>query len=168
MDSESVKARGLGGRGLPLTLCAVAIAFAVDRLVKWWIVEAMDLRERLFAEVLPPYLNLVMAWNRGANFGLGDTLGRGFWIALALLVSAALIWWSLRMTDPLRRACVGILVGGALGNALDRAIYGAVADFLNMSCCGIRNPYAFNPADIFIFVGALGLILRDGSDNQSA
>jgi signal peptidase II len=55
--------------------------------------------------------------------------------------------------------CVGLLVGGALGNALDRVIYGAVVDFLNMSCCGINNPYAFNVADIFIFVGAIGLAI---------
>jgi signal peptidase II len=59
-------------------------------------------------------------------------------------------------------------VGGALGNALDRVLYGAVADFLNMSCCGIRNPYAFNLADVFIFAGAAGLIWLDGSDKQRA
>ena len=52
--------------------------------------------------------------------------------------------------------------------ALDRALHGAVVDFLNMSCCGFHNPYAFNLADVFIFAGAAGLILLDGSDNQSA
>ncbi len=168
MDAKDARRGGAGAKGLRLTLLAALAALAADRLIKWWIVEAMGLRERLVAEVLPPWLNLVMAWNRGANFGLGDTLGRDFWIALAVLVSAGLLWWSLRMRDPVRRVCVGMLVGGALGNAWDRAIYGAVADFLNMSCCGFVNPYAFNPADIFIFVGAVGLILRDGSDNQSS
>ncbi|BBU58037.1 hypothetical protein KU6B_43020 [Mameliella alba] len=53
----------------------------------------------------------------------------------------------------------GFLIGGALGNVIDRLVYGAVADFLNMSCCGIDNPYAFNVADIAIFIGAFGLIL---------
>jgi signal peptidase II len=53
----------------------------------------------------------------------------------------------------------GLLIGGALGNAYDRIRYGAVVDFLNMSCCGIQNPYAFNVADIFIFVGAIGLAI---------
>ncbi len=53
----------------------------------------------------------------------------------------------------------GLLVGGAIGNVIDRLLYGAVADFLNMSCCGFENPYAFNVADIAIFAGALGLIL---------
>jgi signal peptidase II len=53
----------------------------------------------------------------------------------------------------------GILVGGALGNVIDRLAYGYVADFLNMSCCGIENPYSFNIADIAIFAGALGLVV---------
>jgi signal peptidase II len=51
---------------------------------------------------------------------------------------------------------------GALGNVVDRVLYGAVADFLNMSCCGIENPYAFNIADIAIFLGAVGLVLFAG------
>ena len=53
----------------------------------------------------------------------------------------------------------GLLIGGAIGNVIDRLAYGAVADFLNMSCCGIENPFAFNVADISIFVGALGLVI---------
>ena len=56
----------------------------------------------------------------------------------------------------------GLLVGGALGNVVDRLVYGYVVDFLNMSCCGIRNPYVFNIADIFIFAGAIGLIAFEG------
>ena len=51
------------------------------------------------------------------------------------------------------------LIGGALGNVIDRLVYGAVADFLNVTCCGFVNPYAFNVADIAIFVGAIGLAL---------
>ena len=56
----------------------------------------------------------------------------------------------------------GLLIGGALGNVVDRLLYGYVLDFLNMSCCRINNPFVFNVADIFIFVGAAGLILLDG------
>ena len=68
------------------------------------------------------------------------------------------------------RISAGLLVGGALGNVVDRVLYGAVADFLNVSCCGIENPYAFNVADIAIFAGAVGLVLFGGdkrSDGQS-
>ena len=53
----------------------------------------------------------------------------------------------------------GLLIGGELGIDYDRIRYGAVVDFLNMSCCGIENPYAFNVADIFIFIGAIGLAI---------
>ena len=57
-----------------------------------------------------------------------------------------------------------MLIGGALGNVVDRIAYGAVADFLNMSCCGFENPYAFNVADIAIFSGAIGLVLFSKED----
>ena len=63
-------------------------------------------------------------------------------------------------------AC-GFLVGGAAGNAIDRFFHGAVVDFLNVSCCGISNPFAFNVADIFIFFGALGLVIFSGKQNES-
>jgi signal peptidase II len=60
------------------------------------------------------------------------------------------------------RLSAGVLIGGALGNVVDRVAYGAVADFLNMSCCGFENPYAFNVADIAIFAGAIGIVLFAG------
>lgn len=162
MATSPRAAAGLGG--LPLTLAAALAAFAFDRVVKWWVVVELDLISRGVIEVAPPFLRLTMAWNEGANFGLGAGLAREFWIVLAVAISLGLLVWSLRMGEVGRRAAVGVLVGGALGNALDRALWGAVADFLNMSCCGLANPWAFNPADIFIFAGALGLILLDPSD----
>ena len=57
-------------------------------------------------------------------------------------------------------------MGGALGNVVDRVLHGAVADFLNMSCCGINNPYAFNIADISIFIGAIGLVIFTDTDGK--
>lgn len=154
--------------GLPLTLGVAAVAFGLDRWAKWWVVEVLDLPRHLVIDLAPPFVRLVMAWNTGVNFGIGSGAAQGVWIGLALAISAGLAVWSLRMTSVLRRTAVGLLIGGALGNALDRALYGAVADFLNVSCCGISNPYAFNPADIFIFAGALGLILIDPSDKPKA
>ncbi len=152
---------------LPATLIVALVAFGLDQALKWWMIEGLALPARGVIEVAPPWLRLTMAWNEGANFGLGAGLAREIWIAVALGISLGLLIWSLRMDSPTRRFAVGLLVGGALGNALDRALYGAVADFLNMSCCGIANPYAFNLADVFIFVGAAGLILLDGSDNNA-
>ena len=54
----------------------------------------------------------------------------------------------------------GLVLGGAIGNAIDRVRHGAVADFLNTSCCGIDNPFSFNVADIAIFLGALWIALK--------
>ena len=53
---------------------------------------------------------------------------------------------------------IGLVIGGALGNVFDRLYHGAVVDFLNMSCCGINNPFSFNIADVWVFAGAFGLI----------
>jgi signal peptidase II len=138
---------------------------AVDRLSKWWVVEWMDLENLRRIEVLPPYLNFVFAWNRGINFGLGaggPGMMRWVLIVLALAISVALVWWVLRRgagdggkeSAPALAWGAGAVVGGALGNVWDRLQYGAVADFLNMSCCGIDNPFAFNIADVAIFAGA--------------
>ena len=60
----------------------------------------------------------------------------------------------------------GFLIGGALGNVIDRLLYGAVADFLNMSCCGFNNPYAFNVADVAIFIGAIGIAFADSGTEK--
>lgn len=141
--------------------------FLADQAVKYLVVHALNLRMLGEIDVLPPYLNLRMAWNTGINFGLlqGQTeLARWGLIAVALLiVVAVLVWvWRERM-GWFGHLSAGLLVGGALGNVVDRLIYGAVADFLNMSCCGIENPYAFNIADIAVFVGAFGLVFLPGS-----
>jgi len=133
---------------------AALIAFGLDRLSKVAIVHWLDLSSVHVIHVWPPYLDLVMAWNPGVNFGiLGDYGGRWILVMFAVVFSVGITFWARTKAGWLAPLAVGIAVGGALGNALDRVIYGAVADYLNMSCCGIRNPYSFNVADIFVFCG---------------
>lgn len=142
-----------------------AVVFVLDQAIKWLVVQYLDLQHRGAIDVFPPYLNLRMAWNRGINFGLfsGEAdITRWVLIAVALLITGWVIWWMRSETRPLARLSAGLLIGGALGNVVDRIVYGAVADFLNMSCCGYDNPFAFNVADIAIFIGAFGLILFSG------
>jgi signal peptidase II len=139
-----------------------AATFGIDQALKAAIVQGLDLINRGEIDVLPPILNLRMAWNYGVNFGLfagqSDTV-RWVLITIALVISAWVIWWMRKERGNWKaEVSGGLLVGGALGNVIDRIVYGAVADFLNMSCCGIENPYAFNVADIAIFAGALGLV----------
>ncbi len=146
---------------------AVAAAvFLLDQASKWLVVVGMDLMNRGTIEVWPPFLTFRMAWNRGVNFGLmaGDgELTRWLLAAVALAICAAVLWWMRGPQGWPVRVAAGLLIGGALGNVVDRLVWGAVADFLNISCCGIDNPFAFNVADISIFLGAVGLALLAGS-----
>jgi signal peptidase II len=153
-----------------LILTAAAV-FALDQVSKYLVVQLLDLKNRVEFDVIDPFLVFRMAWNYGVNFGLlggnGTTL-RWVLIAVALGISAWVFRWALRDGRQSIQLSAGLLIGGALGNVIDRVIYGAVADFLNMSCCGIDNPFSFNVADVAIFLGAVGLILftdknpRDG------
>lgn len=148
---------------------AVALAiFLLDRVTKLLVVETLQLRTRLAIPVWDPWLNFTMAWNEGINFGLFDFGQAGRWIliGLALAIVVGLIVWVRGTRGWLPAIGVGAIVGGALGNVWDRLQYGAVADFINMSCCGLRNPFAFNVADAAIFGGALLLVLFGQDANK--
>lgn len=141
--------------------------FLADQASKYLVVHWMNLRELGEIVVIPGVFNLRMAWNYGVNFGLfaqDSSLTRWVLIAIALVISGAVLWWTYRDDGgPRARISAGLLVGGALGNIVDRLLYGAVADFLNVSCCGLNNPYAFNIADIAVFAGALGMVFFAGA-----
>jgi signal peptidase II len=145
---------------IPLVALIVLI---VDQASKWAVVFWLNLDQRVEIDVFPPYLVFRMAWNYGMNFGLmaqGSNLGRAVLIGLALVISGWVWVWVQREKSGRRaQVAAGLMIGGALGNVIDRILYGAVADFLNMSCCGIDNPYAFNVADVSIFFGLAGLVL---------
>lgn len=144
--------------------------FLADQASKYLVVHWMNLREMGEITVLPPLLNLRMAWNYGINFGLfaeNNDLTRWVLIVVALVISGAVLWWTHHEDNgPAAYVSAGLLVGGALGNVVDRLLYGAVADFINMSCCGFDNPYAFNIADIAVFAGAAGLVIFAGSKKE--
>jgi signal peptidase II len=154
-----------------------AATFLLDQVTKFAVVRGLDLMNRGEIDVVAPFLTFRMAWNRGVNFGLfANDADFMPWVLVAVsVVISAWVWvWTARETagkgDAARWHLVatGLLVGGALGNVVDRILYGAVADFLNMSCCGFENPYAFNVADVTIFAGAIGLILFSGTSEAKA
>lgn len=150
-----------------VTQTAVGI-FALDQATKFLVVHVLDLWSRQHIAVLPPWLTFRMAWNQGINFGLlssdGD-LARWALILMALAISAWVWRWVRREPHSrIVKLSAGCLIGGAMGNVVDRLLYGAVADFLNMSVPVFENPYSFNVADIAIFAGALGLVVFTGRD----
>lgn len=141
---------------------AALLAFLVDQVSKYVVIFGMELERIRTLDVFPPFLNFRYGENRGVNFGLfdgGSEASRWFLIALAAIICLVVFIWVRR--TPMNKwssAAAGMLIGGALANVLDRLIYGYVLDFLNMSCCGVNNPFVFNLADVFIFAGAIGLV----------
>ena len=141
------------------------LALILDQASKLWVLKGLNLAAVEKIEIFPPFLNFHMAWNTGVNFGL-FAANKWILIALALAICVWVVLWVRRGMNAWGQVFAGLLLGGALGNVIDRVIYGAVVDFLNMSCCGIDNRWSFNVADAAIFVGAFGLILF-AKDNKT-
>ena len=135
------------------------VTFLIDQISKYYVLHVLKLDVVKYIDIAAPFLTFRMAWNRGVNFGIGAGLDmRWILIGVAIAISVGVLIWLWRSGGtPMMMFAAGLLIGGAIGNVVDRVIYGAVADFLNMSCCGIENPFAFNVADIAIFAGAIGL-----------
>jgi signal peptidase II len=137
-------------------------AFILDQLSKYIVIHMMELSRIRTIDVLPPLINFRYGENRGINFGLfgdGSDASRWILIALACVICVGILVWAYRHAMGYwAKVSAGLLIGGALANVVDRLLYGYVLDFLNMSCCGINNPFVFNIADVFIFAGAIGLI----------
>ena len=130
----------------------------VDQLTKGWIISGLDLHEIGQVTVLPPIFNLTWVENRGVSFGLfGDGSARWYLSLFAILISAALGWWALRADRRLLITAIGLVMGGAIGNVIDRVRFGYVVDFLDFSGTGFF-PWVFNVADSAISIGIVLLI----------
>ena len=104
------------------------------------------------------FLAIVMVWNKGVSFSLlRDLDARWALVALSLAISAVLLWWMRRAPERWTVLGLGLVVGGALGNAIDRIIFGSVADFVLLHGWGYAWP-AFNVADSCIFLGVVLLL----------
>ncbi len=149
----------------PLGLAMAALAFGFDQSVKWWLLNVIDMPSRRQI-ALTPFFDLVMAWNKGVSYGLLTTHIQPLLIAISILISLLLWLWLCRSSKPLAVSAWGLVIGGALANAADRAIHGAVADFFLFHWQD-WNWYVFNPADVAIFAG-VALLLYDSLIGQKA
>ncbi len=141
------------------TLVVAATWYIIDQASKWWILN--HLVNPPAAIGLTPFFNIVLGWNTGVSFGLFRGLGVPAWIfvAFAIAMSAALLVWLGRANVPFVRVAIGLIVGGALGNATDRLRRGAVPDFLDFHLGNWHWP-AFNMADVGIVCGTSLLMLH--------
>jgi len=163
------------------SLIVIAAAVAVDQLSKHALLGHMTERGCQVLEGLPhfcepdrllPFFNLVMVWNRGVSFGLFSESGSSAALlgAINLIVAAALIVWIFRADGRLLPLSLAFVAGGAIGNAIDRFVWGAVADFFDVYLSGSAGEWAigtfgtshwpaFNIADVAISIGVIGLIV---------
>jgi signal peptidase II len=150
----------------PLTGFALAVALmsaAIDQAAKLWLLYVFDLGGRGIV-TLTPFLDLALTWNTGISYGLFRQEGPlGQWALLALkAIAVVLLWiWLARTSSRLTALSLGLIIGGAIGNAIDRLAYGAVADFVlfHITTASFSFKwYVFNLADVAIVAGVIGLL----------
>ena len=159
----------------PLTAFGLAVAAAacvLDQALKLWLLFVFRLAER-GAVVLAPFVDLVLTWNTGISYGWFQQEGPfGQWALLAFkAIAVALLWiWLARAGSRLSATAIGLIIGGAVGNAIDRLAYGAVADFvlLHLKTATWRfDWYVFNLADVAIVAG-VALLLYESLKGERA
>lgn len=156
-------------------LLAIAIIFGVlmaDQFTKWlmvhrvfdehligfwpWLIESGSQSGFEMRPILP-FFNLVLIWNSGISFGLLDQIGAdniSIFVILKIIITLIFFGWALIARDRFERIGLAMIVGGGLGNILDRVRFGAVIDFLDFTAFGWHYP-AFNLADSFITIGVV-------------
>ena len=143
------------------------VALVIDQASKLWLLRVFDLPGRQQVRLMP-WLDLVMAWNRGISYSLltadSDT-GRWLLIAGTLAAIVLLGVWLWRVRSSLTGIALGLLIGGALGNVIDRVAYGAVADFVYFHV-GAFHWYIFNGADCAIVLGVVLLLVDMASPHR--
>jgi signal peptidase II len=149
----------------PLTrfgLAVAAIACLLDQASKLYLLKITDLADHPLR--LGPFFDFVLTRNTGISYGLFQTQGElGAWLLLGFKALAVLLlWiWLARSKDRLTALALGLIIGGAVGNAIDRLTYGWVADFVFFHVSGANwrfNWYVFNLADVAIVAGVMGLL----------
>lgn len=147
---------------------AAVVVIILDQATKWWILTSVMSPPRRIP--VTGFFDLVLVFNRGVSFGLlggAPSWATAALIVFALLLSTALCIWMWRADNLLLGTALGFVVGGAIGNVIDRFLHGAVVDFLDFHVAGYHWP-AFNVADSAITVGVVLLILDSLNSRPAA
>lgn len=153
--AESKTFTRLGGVAFGLAAGVIVI----DQAVKAWVLNGLGLQSLGSVPFLGP-IRLTMVWNQGVSFGLlraDHDLARWALTGFSLVVALVLAWWARNATRPLMGWGLGLVMGGAIGNAIDRFRFGAVVDFVDVT--QLMFPWVFNVADSAICVGVACLLL---------
>jgi len=154
-------------------LAVAAVVCALDQALKLWLIYVFDLGAKGLVR-LAPGVDLVLTWNTGISYGLFPQDGEaGRWLLIAVKVSAAILLtiWLSRTRNRLTALALGLIIGGAIGNAIDRLVFGAVADFvlLHLTTATSRfDWYVFNLADAAIVAGVIGLLYESLIGDRAA
>lgn len=176
--SESVDHSAASGAAarqlLRLGLVVATVTCLFDQATKLWLIFIYDLAGRGMVG-FAPFVDLVMTWNTGISYGLfqqESALGRWLLLGFTLGALAFLAHWLTRAGSRLAAVSLGLIIGGAVGNAIDRAAYGAVADFvyIHFPLGGGREFgwYIFNIADAAIVAGVVGLLYETVFPSRAA
>jgi signal peptidase II len=150
----------------PYTIFGLIVAAATcvaDQAVKLWLIFVFELGQRGAVAVVP-FIDFVLTWNTGISYGWfkqEGPLGQMILLALKIIAIALLMIWLARAGSRVVALALGLIIGGALGNAIDRLIYGAVADFVLFHVTTPQwtfNWYVFNLADAAIVAGVAGIL----------
>jgi signal peptidase II len=153
---------GLGAT-FRIGVAVALLAAAADQAVKLWLLDVFDLPGR-GRVALTPFLDLVLAWNTGISYGLFQHMGPLGQLALFALKLVAVVLlgiWLARTGSRLSAVALGLIIGGAIGNAIDRLVHGAVMDFVLFHITAATwsfQWYVFNLADVAIVAGVVGLL----------
>jgi signal peptidase II len=157
------------GPHLGVGLAVAAAVFVADLASKLWVLDGLAL-EATGPIRITPWLDFVLVWNRGVSYGLfqqdGET-GRWILVGVTVVATVALAAWMARTTSRLSAVALGLVVGGAVGNGVDRVVYGAVVDFVHFHVADF-SWYVFNVADAAIVAGAALIVLEALRGDRSA
>lgn len=141
--------------GLGLAVLTLVLDQATKWLMLYWVMDP--------PRVIPvlPFFNLVVVWNQGVSFGMfgGGAVSPLVFVGLSAVIVGAMVVWLRRADSLWTQIAIGLVIGGAIGNVIDRLLFGAVYDFLDFHVAGWHWP-AFNVADAGICVGVVLLLVE--------
>jgi signal peptidase II len=158
---------GAGGDALSLHIrlgvIVAIVTLVLDQASKFWLVRVFDIAHRGTVK-LTPFFDLVLAWNQGISFGWFQNNGPAAQLVLMAIKAMAVVVlavWMIRSRTLLATLALGLIIGGAIGNGVDRFAYGAVVDFALFHVQIGQNTfnwYVFNLADVAIVAGVAALL----------